>query len=229
MRASKVGEETTLRQIRRMVAEAQGEKAPIERLLDRYAKLYTPAALILGAILWWWSGDLLRAITVLIVFCPCVMVLATPTALVASVGNAALRGSLIKKGATVEALAGRHGRVRQDWHADIRRAEPRQDRRADGIAEADLLRLCGRRREVQRASLGRGIVVQRGRGSRAGGRRSRGVRRAARLRRPRPKCGRALFLIDHRSVLAARGLSVGGRGACAARPLRRVGVGAARP
>jgi Cd2+/Zn2+-exporting ATPase len=54
---------------------------------------------------WWWSGDLLRAITILIVFCPCVMVLATPTALVASIGNAALRGSLVKKGATVEALA----------------------------------------------------------------------------------------------------------------------------
>ena len=103
--AERVGEETTLRQIRRMVAEAQGEKAPIERLLDRYAKLYTPAALILGAVLWAFTGDPLRAITVLIVFCPCVMVLATPTALVASVGNAALRGSLIKKGATIEALS----------------------------------------------------------------------------------------------------------------------------
>ena len=105
MRASRVGEETTLGQIRRMVAEAQEQKAPIERLLDRYAKLYTPIALILGGLLWWWSGDILRAITVLIVFCPCVMVLATPTALVASIGNAAMRGSLVKKGATIEAMA----------------------------------------------------------------------------------------------------------------------------
>src|SRR5215468_11696994 len=91
--------------IRRMVAEAQEQKAPIERILDRYAKFYTPAALILGALVWWWNGDILRAITMLIVFCPCVMVLATPTALVASIGNAALRGSLVKKGATIEALA----------------------------------------------------------------------------------------------------------------------------
>lgn len=105
VQTAKVGAETTLGQIRRMVEEAQAQKAPIERILNRYAKFYTPAALILGALLWWWSGDILRAITVLIVFCPCVMVLATPTALVASIGNAALRGSLVKKGATIEALS----------------------------------------------------------------------------------------------------------------------------
>src|SRR6266567_4227511 len=87
VRATKVGTETTLGQIRRMVEEAQEQKAPIERILNRYAKFYTPAALILGALVWWWSGDLLRAITILIVFCPCVMVLATPTALVASIAE----------------------------------------------------------------------------------------------------------------------------------------------
>ncbi len=105
IRATKVGEETTLGQIRRMVEEAQEQKAPIERLLNRFAKFYTPTAIILGGLLWWISGDVMRAITMLIVFCPCVMVLATPTALVASIGNAALRGSLVKKGATIESLA----------------------------------------------------------------------------------------------------------------------------
>jgi len=105
VRATRVGTETTLGQIRRLVADAQEEKAPVERVLDRYAKLYTPAAIILGLLLWWWSGNVLQAITMLIVFCPCVIVLATPTALVASIGNAALRGSLVKKGAAVETLA----------------------------------------------------------------------------------------------------------------------------
>lgn len=105
VRAARVGTETTLGQIRRLIADAQKEKAPVERVLDRYAKLYTPAAIILGVILWLWSGDALQAITVLIVFCPCVIILATPTALVASIGNAALRGTLVKKGATIEALA----------------------------------------------------------------------------------------------------------------------------
>ena len=104
IRATHVGTETTLGQIRRMVQEAQQEKAPIERVLDRYAKLYTPIALVLAAGLWIITGDVSRAITMLIVFCPCVMVLATPTALVASIGNAALRGSLVKKGATIEAM-----------------------------------------------------------------------------------------------------------------------------
>jgi Cd2+/Zn2+-exporting ATPase len=105
IRAAGVGEATTLGQIRRMVAEAEQQKAPVERVLDRYAKLYTPAAVVLAAILWAATGDISRAITMLIVFCPCVMVLATPTALVASIGNAALRGSLVKQGATVEAMA----------------------------------------------------------------------------------------------------------------------------
>ncbi len=102
---TQVGERTTLGQIRHMVLEAQENKAPIERILNRYAKFYTPAAILVGLILWSVTGDVLRAITVLIVFCPCVMVLATPTALVASIGNAALRGSLVKRGATIETLA----------------------------------------------------------------------------------------------------------------------------
>lgn len=99
------GKETTLGQIRNLIEEAKAHKPPIERLLNRYAKIYMPTALVAGALLWWWSGDMMRAITMLIVFCPCVIVLATPTALVAAIGNAALRGSLIKKGATVEALS----------------------------------------------------------------------------------------------------------------------------
>jgi len=105
VRVTKTGGETTLGQIRSLIEEAQSQKPPIERLLNRYAKLYMPTALIGGALLWWWSGDVMRAITMLIVFCPCVIVLATPTALVAAIGNAALRGSLIKKGSTVEALS----------------------------------------------------------------------------------------------------------------------------
>jgi len=102
---SGIGSETTLGKIHTLIEEAQAQKPPIERLLNRYAKIYMPTALIAGALLWWWSGDVMRAITMLIVFCPCVIVLATPTALVAAIGNAALRGSLIKKGAAVEALS----------------------------------------------------------------------------------------------------------------------------
>ncbi|WP_461458957.1 P-type ATPase [Methanothrix sp.] len=62
---------------RTLIEEAQAHKPPIERLLNRYAKIYMPTALIAGALLWWWSGDIMRAITMLIVFCPCVIVLAS--------------------------------------------------------------------------------------------------------------------------------------------------------
>ena len=159
VRATKVGGETTLGQIRRMVEEAQEQKAPIERILNRYAKFYTPAALVLGAGVWWWSGDLLRAITILIVFCPCVMVLATPTALVASIGNAALRGSLVKKGATVEALA-KVNTVAFDKTGTLTYGQPHLTTvlPLGNLAETDLLRLAAVAEKFSEHPLGRAVV-----------------------------------------------------------------------
>jgi Zn2+/Cd2+-exporting ATPase len=154
-----VGEETTLGQIRRMVKEAQEQKAPIERILNRYAKFYTPAALILGALVWWWSGDILRAITILIVFCPCVMVLATPTALVASIGNAALRGSLVKKGATIEAMA-KVTAVAFDKTGTLTFGQPKLTTLdpLGQMTETELLRLTAIAEKLSEHPLGRAVV-----------------------------------------------------------------------
>jgi Cd2+/Zn2+-exporting ATPase len=159
IRTTRVGTETTLGQIRRMVEEAQAQKAPIERILNRYAKFYTPAALLLGAGVWWWSGDLLRAITILIVFCPCVMVLATPTALVASIGNAALRGSLVKKGATVEAMA-KVNTVAFDKTGTLTTGRPTLVSLLPlaGQSEADLLRLAASAEKFSEHPVGRAIA-----------------------------------------------------------------------
>ncbi len=159
VRATKVGEETTLGQIRRMVEEAQRQKAPIERILNRYAKFYTPAALILGALVWWVSGDILRAITILIVFCPCVMVLATPTALVASIGNAALRGSLVKKGATIEAMAKVTAAV-FDKTGTLTFGRPKLAtiQPLEEMTETELLRLAAIAEKLSEHPLGRAIV-----------------------------------------------------------------------
>jgi len=153
MCATKVGEDTTLGQIRTMVAEAQQQKAPIERLLNRWAKVYTPVALMLAVGLFVFTHDISRSITMLIVFCPCVMVLATPTALVASIGNAALRGSLVKKGATIEALAN-IDTVCFDKTGTLTFGEPRllQTVALNGLAERDILRALGGRRKIQRTS-----------------------------------------------------------------------------
>jgi Cd2+/Zn2+-exporting ATPase len=159
VRATRVGTETTLGQIRRMVAKAQEQKAPIERILNRYARFYTPAALILGALVWWISGDILRAITILIVFCPCVMVLATPTALVASIGNAALRGSLVKKGATIEALA-KVTTVAFDKTGTLTFGQPRLTaiQPLGHLSETGLLRPAAVAEKLSEHPLGRAVV-----------------------------------------------------------------------
>jgi len=159
VQTTNVGEETTLGQIRRMVEEAKAQKAPIERILNRYAKFYTPAALILGALVWWWSGDILRAITILIVFCPCVMVLATPTALVASIGNAALRGSLVKKGATIEAMA-KVTAVAFDKTGTLTFGQPKLTtiQPLGQMSETELLRLAAIAEKLSEHPLGRAVV-----------------------------------------------------------------------
>ncbi len=159
VRTTKVGEETTLGQIRRMVEEAKAQKAPIERILNLYAKFYTPAAVILGAVVWWWSGDILRAITILIVFCPCVMVLATPTALVASIGNAALRGSLVKKGATIEAMA-KVTAVAFDKTGTLTFGQPKLTTLdpLGQMTETELLRLAAIAEKLSEHPLGRPVV-----------------------------------------------------------------------
>lgn len=159
VRATRVGEDTSLGQIRRMVEEAQQQKASIERLLNRYAKFYTPAAIALGIGLWLFTHDISRSITMLIVFCPCVMVLATPTALVASIGNAALRGSLVKKGATIEALA-RIDTVAFDKTGTLTFGAPRLLRTValNGLGESDLLRLAAVAEKFSEHPLGQAVV-----------------------------------------------------------------------
>jgi Zn2+/Cd2+-exporting ATPase len=159
VRATQVGEQTTLGEIRRLIAEAGEQKAPIERILDRYAKLYTPTALLLALILWLVYDDPLRAITMLIVFCPCVMVLATPTALVASIGNAALRGSLVKQGATVEALA-RVDTVVFDKTGTLTTGDPRlvETISVNGLDEEALLRLAASAERLSEHPLGQALV-----------------------------------------------------------------------
>ena len=159
VRATKVGEDTTLGQIRKMVEEAQKQKAPIERLLDQWAKVYTPVAIVLAIVLFVFTNDISRSITMLIVFCPCVMVLATPTALVASIGNAALRGSLVKKGTTIEALA-KVDAVCFDKTGTLTLGEPRlvHSVTLNGVGDTELLRLCAVAEKLSEHPLAQAVV-----------------------------------------------------------------------
>lgn len=105
VRVTRIGSETTLAKIIRLVQEAQAEKPPIERIADRFASWFTPSMLTLVALVFVVTGEVLRAVTVLVVACPCAMVIATPTAVVAGIGNAARRGILIKGGAVLEIIS----------------------------------------------------------------------------------------------------------------------------
>lgn len=98
--------DTTVAQIGRLVAEAQLKRAPVQRLADKWARYLVPASMTAALLTWLITGEVVRGVTILIVFCPCALVLATPTAVAAAIGRAAKRGILIKSGAALEA-AGR--------------------------------------------------------------------------------------------------------------------------
>ena len=106
--ATRVGEETTLARLAALVEAAQQRNAPIQRTLDRLAGWLVPVMLLLAVVVFAFSGDARRAITVLIVTCPCALILATPTAVMAAIARAARAGVLIKGGQHLEAAARLH-------------------------------------------------------------------------------------------------------------------------
>ena len=98
----KVGADTTLGKLIALVQEAEEQRAPALRVADRYARLFTPAIIALGLLVFLVTKDVYRAITVLIVGCPCAFILASPTAVVSALGNASKNGILIKGGDILE-------------------------------------------------------------------------------------------------------------------------------
>ena len=105
IRATQTGESTTIRRVARLVEAAQHRSAPVERIAQRYARYFTPAILLLAGVVFALTRDWHRAITILIVACPCSLVMATPTALVAGMARAALDGILIRGADVLEALS----------------------------------------------------------------------------------------------------------------------------
>jgi heavy metal translocating P-type ATPase len=106
--ARRVGEDTTLARIAQLVEAAQQREAPIQRTLDRAAGWLVPVMLTLAVLVFAFTHDAARAITVLIVACPCALILATPTAVMAAIARAARAGVLIKGGQYLEATARLH-------------------------------------------------------------------------------------------------------------------------
>ncbi len=102
---SRAGAETTLARVVQLVQEAKKQRAPVERLADRYAKYFLPALLLAAALTFYFTGNWLRTVAVLIVACPCALILATPTAMVAAIGGLARRGILVRGGSVLQNAA----------------------------------------------------------------------------------------------------------------------------
>lgn len=104
MRATKIGEDSSLQKLIRMVQEAENRKAPMARIADTAASWLVPAALLIAIVTGIVTKDIIRAVTVLVVFCPCALVLATPTAIMAAIGQATRHGVIIKSGEALEKM-----------------------------------------------------------------------------------------------------------------------------
>jgi heavy metal translocating P-type ATPase len=105
VRATRVGEDGSIQRMARLVQSADANKAQIVHLADRWATWIVVGALGAAAAVWLLTSEPLRAVTVLVVFCPCSLVLATPTAVMAAIGNATRHGFLVKEGGALERLA----------------------------------------------------------------------------------------------------------------------------
>src|SRR5687768_8747366 len=167
--ATKVGEDTALHQIMRMVEEAQGSKAPIQRLADRISAVFVPAVIGVAAVtfvVWLLLGPapaftyaLLNTVAVLIIACPCAMGLATPTSIMVGTGKGAESGILIRGG---EALEGAHklDTVVLDKTGTLTRGTPELTDMVveNGIREEELLRLVASAERTSEHPLGEAIV-----------------------------------------------------------------------
>ena len=105
MRAAKVGEDSSIQRMIRLVQSADAGKAKIVGLADRWATWIVVTALVAAAGTWAVTGEVIRAVTILVVFCPCALVLATPTAIMAAIGNATKHGFLVREDDALERLA----------------------------------------------------------------------------------------------------------------------------
>lgn len=105
MRATKVGEDSSIQRMIKLVQSADAGKAKIVGTADKWATWIVVVALSAVALTWLFTGQIIRAVTILVVFCPCALVLATPTAIMAAIGNATKHGFLVREGDALERLS----------------------------------------------------------------------------------------------------------------------------
>ena len=161
IRATKVGEDSSLQKLIRMVEDADKNQAPTQRIADKWASWLVPVALLIAIAAWIVTKDIVRAVTVLVVFCPCALVLATPTAIMGAIGQATKHGVIIKSGEALEKM-GKVDTVAFDKTGTLTygRLEVSDIIPAAGISEAELLQLAASMESRSEHPLGKAIVAK---------------------------------------------------------------------
>ena len=156
-----VGSTTTLGKMIHLVEEAQSTQAPVQRVANRYAQFFAPTAILIAGITWWWTGEILRGVTMLVAICPCSLVLATPTAIVAAIGNTAKNGVLVKHGTAMEQV-GKVDVVAFDKTGTVTFGEPvvTDVVPLNGFSEEELLKISASAERSSEHPLAKAIVKE---------------------------------------------------------------------
>ena len=160
MKATKVGEDSSVQRMIRLVQSADAGKAKIVRLADRWAAWIVVIALTAAALTWMISGEIIRAVTILVVFCPCALVLATPTAIMAAIGNATKHGFLVREGNALERLAAVK-KITFDKTGTLTYGTPRVvlvHSALPSLSDHELYRLCAAAEHYSEHPLGKAIT-----------------------------------------------------------------------
>ncbi len=161
MRADSLSEDSSLQRMVRLAEEAEENKAPIVTAADQWATWLVVIALTCAVLTWIFTGQFMRAVTVLVVFCPCAFILATPTAVLAGIGNAARYGIIVRSGDALEKLS-KIRRVAFDKTGTLTYGKPKVTAAvsvSEKFTDEDVLRLAAFAEEQSEHPLGRAIAA----------------------------------------------------------------------
>ncbi len=156
-----VGSTTTLGKMMHLVEEAQSSQAPVQRVANKYANFFAPVAIVIAGLTYLITGEILRGVTMLVAICPCSLVLATPTAIVAAIGNTARNGVLVKHGTAMEQI-GKVNVVAFDKTGTVTFGEPvvTEVNPLNGYSEEELLKLTASAERSSEHPLAKAIIKE---------------------------------------------------------------------
>ncbi len=161
IRAEKEGQDSSIQRLVRMVEEADRNQAPTQRIADKWASWLVPIAALIAVAAYLVTGEIVRAVTVLVVFCPCALVLATPTAIMAAIGQATKHGVIVKSGAALEEM-GAVGTIAFDKTGTLTYGKLAVSDAVpvEGVSEEELLAVAASAERRSEHPIGKAIVAE---------------------------------------------------------------------